>query len=610
MKKRIGPAFLIFLLAHLLTAAIYQQNESKVVSETISRFKSDSKNLSASLDILDHALSGIDNADEKSILHAKIAMADSRLAYKKLEYFMEYFFTTSSRIYNRAPKNEVEEPFLEWQAPAGFQYIEQMLFDTLPEDHRKDFRDQVRLLKLSSEDLPSLLYRFSGTEGQILESIRLQLIRIITLGVTGFDAPSLKTGIRESKVALETMQPTLLFYSKNKNRTTDSVAYFLEKSIHYLSLNTDFDTFNRMEFLTEHALPLQKHLGILIRSLNLEVNKSKILNYNAEHLFSRDAIHIHAVTGRKSAVSKDEIRLGKRLFFEKRLSGNGKRNCASCHNPDTYFSDSLVRSKGFRPNTVVRRNAPSLLYAGLQHNQFWDGRAKNLETQIGQVLKDPEEMHGNMPSILKKLNADKNYSAAFQMAFGKKKSGKIVEKDIYRAIASYIATLNPHNSPFDEYMAGNKKALTENQVAGFNLFMGKAQCGTCHFAPVFNGLVPPAYLLTEFEVLGTPGNDDLKKPITDLDRGRFALYPVSFYENAFKTPTVRNSSATAPYMHNGAFKTLENVIEFYNVGGGEGIGMDVKNQTLSSAHLNLTDTEKINLVAFLEALTDDISKLK
>ena len=140
--------------------------------------------------------------------------------------------------------------------------------------------------------------------------------------------------------------------------------------------------------------------------------------------------------------------------------------------------------------------------------------------------------------------------------------------------------------------------------------MGKAQCGTCHFAPLFNGLIPPFYNLTEVEVLGTTKTDNLEKPEADTDLGRFNIFPISFYEKAFKTPTVRNVSATGPYMHNGAFKTLEAVVEFYNKGGATGLGLPMSNQTLSAASLNLSKEEINDIVQFLHSLEDSVTILE
>jgi cytochrome c peroxidase len=249
------------------------------------------------------------------------------------------------------------------------------------------------------------------------------------------------------------------------------------------------------------------------------------------------------------------------------------------------------------------------LYAKYQHSQFWDGRAKTLEEQIAAVMKDPTEMNGTIETVLDKLNSDKTYRKSFQKAFSKNKKDKIKADELYQAIASYVGTLNPYNAAFDQYIQGNTRALTDDQIAGFNLFMGKAQCATCHFAPLFNGLIPPFYTLTEYEVLGTTKTDHLTRPENDNDEGRFNFLPTKYYKSAFKTPTVRNTAKTAPYMHNGAFQSLDTLMEFYNQGGGAGLGLTFPSQTLSAAKLNLTEKEKKDIIAFLNALTDDLSDL-
>ena len=597
----------------LIVAVTFPKKESIGASKSIALFKADSKVLAKTILQLGTALNNVDSSNQASISAAKTALSDSRLAYKKLEYFLEYFLATSSRIYNRAPKNEIEEPFMGYQAPAGFQYIEAMLYDDNPAVNKQEFKDQIRLMSLSAENLNSLVYQFEGTDAQILASIWLQLIRVMTLGITGFDAPSLKTGIHESKVCLESMRQILLPYFNHSGSKSDSVSFFLDQSVDYLAKNPDFDSFNRLEFLVKCALPLQKHLSKMIKALHLENSENNALNNDADHIFSPNAFDWQFFQGTQTAVSDMQIMLGKQLFFEPMLSGNNQKSCASCHNPANYFTDGLPKSIGFLANTTVKRNAPTLLYSGYQHNQFWDGRVKSLEQQIESVIKDSLEMNGDVATILEKLNSDGAYRKSFRKAFpGKefRKKYRIDEKQIYSAIAGYVRTLNPYNSAFDQYINGDKKALTDGQISGFNLFMGKAQCGTCHFAPLFNGLIPPQYVLTEFEILGTTKTDDLEKAEIDDDPGRYTFRPTPFFNKAFKTPTVRNSAVTGPYMHNGMFKSLETLIEFYNQGGGAGLGLNLQNQTLSAAKLNLNENEKTDIVSFLNSLTDTIDDQK
>ncbi|MCF0051965.1 cytochrome C peroxidase [Dyadobacter sp. LJ53] len=597
--------FTLLLFASLLMLANSAKRTpgSVGVELSIARFKADAQSYALSLEDLSAAIHNLHPNQPESINIVKTKLIYSRLAYKRIEYFLEHFFFTSSRIYNRPPKNEIEEPHLEYMEPAGMQYMEAILFDSITIESKKELVVQAGLLSHAANDLHALLYKFETNDKQILAAVRLELIRIIALGITGFDAPMLKSGIWESEVAMETIALTLKPYlDRNKH---DSVFHYLGNSIMFLRNNPEFDSFDRLKFLTHYALPLQKHLNVMIREMKLDSVPPGLLRYDAAHMFSPGALQAVDSTNNKELTAK-RVTLGKKLFFETRLSGNGSRSCASCHNPANYFTDGLPRSMGLNPHTSVRRNAPSLFYVASQQNQFWDGRAKTLEEQIETVMRDSLEMNAIPMQSMQNLLKDKEYKRLFKKAFPKKDKSKKAEQQIYSALAAFMRTLNPYNSDFDRYLAGDQKAMSDVQVSGFNLFMGKAQCGTCHFAPLFNGLIPPFYALTEFEVIGTTATDDLLNPKKDPDNGRMDVRATPYYEAAFKTPTVRNAAVTGPYMHNGAFTSLEKVIDFYDKGGGAGLGLDLPRQTLSPLPLNLTDQEKKDIIAFLHALTDKI----
>jgi len=180
------------------------------------------------------------------------------------------------------------------------------------------------------------------------------------------------------------------------------------------------------------------------------------------------------------------------------------------------------------------------------------------------------------------------------------------------ALGSYVRSLVFLNSRFDQYMRGNKAALTAEEVNGFNLFMGKAKCGTCHYMPLFNGNFPPRFVKTDAEVIGVPATAQAllrgrprgggKGAVIDADPGRFAIVPAESFRHAFKTPTVRNAARTGPYMHNGVFSTLEEVMDFYNKGGGAGLGIKIPNQTLPFDKLDLNENERREIIAFIRSL--------
>jgi cytochrome c peroxidase len=496
---------------------------------------------------------------------------------------------------------------MEYHEPIGLQVIENLLFEKKPGTKKAELLRQADVIRSSAKDINSLLFGFVGNEKQLLESVRLQLIRTITLGITGFDAPMIRSGIEEAAVSLESIQTVLQPFFDMGSYEADSVVTYLHSAIHMLRSSPGFNEFDRMKFLTLHALPLQRHLGGLIKKLNLELNTSDgILNYDAPDIFSPDAIDLHSFPSRVNHRNEQMVRLGEKLFFERRLSGNNKISCASCHAPEKHFTDALVTSIAFDGLSHVSRNAPSLLYSGFQHQQFWDGRAKTLEDQILTVINDPKEMNGKQ-ALMFLLQQPPDYLKLFEEAFPKTDGSLSITDKVAQSLAEFVRSLNPRNSRFDQYMTNGNPVLSPQEIHGFNLFMGKAQCATCHFAPLFNGLVPPLYNLSELEVLGTPKSDDFTRPQQDTDLGRFNVFPMDLLKKAFKTPTVRNVSATAPYMHNGSFATLQKVIEFYNKGGGSGLGLKVGNQTLSSIPLNLSKNEITDIISFLKTLEDSVT---
>jgi cytochrome c peroxidase len=605
---RFVSSFLISAFCIIVLISLRNPSSGSIGYEaTVAYYKLKSDEFAASTIRLQSSIANIRNNDSSSIRDARNALAVCRLNYKSIEFFLEYFFKSFAIFFNGPNKFEVEEPYMEWQSPIGLQVIETLLFQENVETVKEELLQQIDAVNSSASDLKALLYGFKADDKQLLESFRLELIRIYTLGITGFDAPSLKTGITESYVALTGVEHALRPFLKENTSHADSVSYYLNSSLKYLNKKADFNSFSRLEFLVQYGLPLQKQLSLLINEMHLIHNSTNnILNYEAENVFSPDAININAFPNAGVVPNSSLIELGKKLFFETALSGNNKTSCATCHNPEKHFSDGLSKSLAFNGHSNVSRNAPTLLYSGFQFQQFWEGRARDLEEQVATVMSSPQEMNSNYTTASKYLSIQKEYKNLFQQSFPTTKDSIITLATISQSIAAFVRTLNPRNSPFDKYMQGDKNALNESEQHGFNLFMGKAQCATCHFAPLFNGLVPPLYNLSELEILGTPKTDNFAKPESDTDRGRYNIFPIAFYEKAFKTPTVRNVSATAPYMHNGSFRSLDKVVEFYNKGGGKGLGLDVKNQTLSADSLHLTNTEIKDIVSFMQSLEDKI----
>jgi cytochrome c peroxidase len=249
----------------------------------------------------------------------------------------------------------------------------------------------------------------------------------------------------------------------------------------------------------------------------------------------------------------------------------------------------------------VKRNTPTLYYSGLQAALFYDLRSGTLEDQIDDVMRNTTEFNLTSDEAARRLVNDSVIRKLCRLSFS---SDTISSYHVRNAIASYVRTLNPFSSAFDQYMKGKDAAMSSEARNGFNLFAGKAKCATCHFIPLFNGSVPPFYSKHESEVIGVPSNPVWDKAKIDTDSGRYRLNKLDPFLYAFKTTGIRNVTETAPYMHNGVYNTLEEVVSFYQKGGGVGIGIGLGHQTLPFDTLILKQSEKNALIAFMESLTD------
>ena len=327
-----------------------------------------------------------------------------------------------------------------------------------------------------------------------------------------------------------------------------------------------------------------------------------MLRQDINTLFDENAFNVDAFApGAEFHMSDDKVRLGKRLFYDAALSGTGTRSCASCHNPKLAFTDGLTKQVNIHSaDRLLARNTPTLLDAALQSNYLYDMRALTLEDQVRDVLGSSDEMDGSLDTILRYVSTDECYRSLFHKAFEAEAKEDITEDQLLNALASYVRSLAKLNSRFDRYMRGDDRALSREEVDGFNLFMGKAKCATCHFVPLFNGITPPKYVQSEAEVLGVPLS--VQDSVVDTDLGYYGVVGIDSYKYAFKIPTVRHIKDTAPYMHNGIYRDLKEVMVFYNAGGGAGLGIHLPNQTLADTPLQLTEQEEEAIIAFMQSL--------
>jgi cytochrome c peroxidase len=320
-------------------------------------------------------------------------------------------------------------------------------------------------------------------------------------------------------------------------------------------------------------------------------------------------------------ITAAKVELGRKLFFDARLSADGKISCASCHDPKRAFTDGRKVAEGIG-GRLGTRNSPTLLNSMFSTGQFWDGRAGTLEEQAKMPLTNMDEMgNGSLDEVVTKVAAIPEYVRVFQQVFG----GPVTIDGFAKAVAAFERTLVSGDSPLDRYLAGDPNALSEPARNGLILFRAKARCGVCHvFNPNFaafatfpfftdgnyrntgvaanfsgfNGLARRAMAAARDESGEAPAA--LSKHERAGELGRFVTTGNTLDVGAFRTPSLRNVELTAPYFHDGSAATLDDVVRFYIKGGNENPNRDWQLEPVP-----LTENEQHDLVEFLKALTSD-----
>jgi cytochrome c peroxidase len=276
--------------------------------------------------------------------------------------------------------------------------------------------------------------------------------------------------------------------------------------------------------------------------------------------------------------------LGRMLFFDKILSGDKSIACASCHNPAFAYADTVAFSKGVN-GKFTARNSPSVMNMASREALFWDGRATTLEEQVLAPIQNPNEMNCAIAEVVYRLNHSKKYTQLFSEVFNQKPS----EQNLEIAIASFEKTLETSNTANDRWLNDQPDGLNEQQIRGRTVFFNKGKCIECHYTPDFTG--------DEFKNIG------LFDGATWNDSGRYAVTKNVSDIGKFKVPGLRNCSITAPYMHDGSFKTLAQVIDFYNEPD-KYIKATTPRDSLIASPLGMSKTEMLDLEAFLNGMTD------
>jgi cytochrome c peroxidase len=594
-RRTSAKPVLYMLLSLCLAVGLYAWMRSRPTpAETVkARFMQDINELDSTVSQLQRVIA-VPNSN--STIQA--AFRRARLAYKRVEFISAYYSPETTRALNGPNIPEVDDD-LRVNAPEGFQLLEEQLFPAFDPASRAEAVQTAAVIRSNVNRLRKISESNELTDSHVFDAMRLEVFRIITLGITGFDSPVAFHSLPEVVSALESLQYPLGVYG-----LAGQLDRAFTNAIDQLQRSPDFDQFDRLGFITDRANVLSSLLLDAQKSLNIPVfSESRLLSPSARTLTDTGVFNPdYFVNMDEQRSTPARIALGKMLFYDPILSGSIDRTCATCHQPDKAFTDGEHKSLAVGVSGKrISRNAPTLLNAAFQAVQFADSRVVFLEDQASDVIQNSQEMHGSLPKAVRALNQHTAYKVLFAESY---KEG-VTEHTLKNAVASYVRSLTSLDSRVDRYLrATNRREaatlLTAEEKQGFNLFMGKGKCATCHFFPLFNGTVPPAYQETESEVLGTPATADGKT--LDPDVGKFVMTGREPHRYAFKTPTVRNVAQTAPYMHNGVYRTLDEVVEFYNKGGGNGLGFGLENQTLPFDKLNLTTLEKRALVAFIEAL--------
>ncbi len=560
----------------------YQNSTPEIALET--HFKETIAKTILSLDSLE-----IDVEHEK-ITHYKKA----RSYFKILEPLLAFVDNENYKFLNQPNILKVEEEDatdIKVKTPYGFQVLEEQLYSDTP---AKVITKNITIIK-NRLQLISLNTHLNLKKYHVIWLLRDAIVRVGLTGITGFDSPVLEQSLEETKIVYKEIEYLLNSYKSNFNNQSIIQEWTDEFVRTQQNLTSNFEAFNRYNFIKNHT---HKQLELLVKMQNdwqVEFPFELALKNDVTSLFSKKTFNLNYFSDTNKALvnAKQKSALGKRLFNDVNLSESKTISCASCHQDNKAFTDGL---KHFKKQT---RNTPTLRYAALQKSFFYDGRSGSLEGQIVNVINNENEFHSDLKSITKAVNSNLTYVDSFNKLYG-----KVNDRVIRHAMATYIRSLTTFNSKFDRNINNLENTLTQSEINGFNLFNGKAKCATCHFAPVFNGTVPPNYKESELEAIGVPQDTTIGSGLSK-DLGRYYLFNTEERKHFFKTLTVRNASKTAPYMHNGVYTTLNQVMTFYNNGGGAGIDIDLEYQTLPVDSLNLNRKEIQDIIAFIKTLEDE-----
>lgn len=612
--RKVGVALALLFSSVLIISFV----PSSINAEYSSLYNKNINQISESLKQLKAIIisNKLDTVEKRKILES---IDNCRRNVKASDLWLRYFEPISYKLINGPLPIEWEtEVFEKFEKPykregSGLTLMSIYLDeDTIVKDSLLKMCDKA-LLGLEVFKADSITKQLNSPDAFYLSN-RLYLLNMAAIYTSGFECPNTDRVILELENML--VDTKLIYQAFNtsfpdKPLSNDYLTLY-EKTINFVkSQPHDYEKFDHFKFIKDFVNPLFRLNQLMIQEYKVvsKSNNDYSLNKQVTSIFSKQLYHAQNTRGVFNRVNDEEAiqeiaMLGKLLFYDPVLSGNNLRSCSSCHSATQYFTDTTVTSAlQYNRTDRLNRNTPSLINSNYNHLIMLDGFHLNLQNQAKAVMTNEVEMGGNKDDILKKVLSIEVYKSGFKKLLKYTPQEKeITMEHIASALTFYYGKFSNYYSPFDLAMNGKDK-LTEDVRKGFNVFMSKAQCATCHFVPQFNGVKPP-YVGSEFEVLGVPVDKNYTK--LSSDRGRYEVNPAKETKNAFRTGTIRNATKTKPYMHNGVFNTIEEVIDFYNTGGGAGHGLKVDNQTLSSDSLHLDKNEIKLLIKFIESLNEDI----
>jgi cytochrome c peroxidase len=610
---------IFFVIAAIILAVfcfsfnLEQKKEyNNLYSSSLGEFKAQQK-------ILLSLLKRSDISDKQDLAAIRDQIKISRLKLKGVDFWLRYFEPEAYRKINGPLPVEWEnEVFEKFEPPyrregAGLYLAEESLEDVMVPKKTLDSLIIRSIDAIQTFEADSITSQLDSYHHFFLAN-RLFLLNLGAIYTTGFECPDTSNIIPELQSMVKDVKEIYTTYDESfpVNPLSKEYLDLYNQTISFVARQPgEFTLFDNFSFIKNYVNPLFRMNQSFINKYAVVTKNFNdfTLNNDCNSIFDKSLYSPQNTKGIFSLIDDKEVlseirQTGKLLFYDPIISANNERSCASCHKPTEYFTDT-AQATAFQFDHVQRlpRNTPTLINVVFNHLIMLDGKHISLQDQAKDVMHSSSEMNNAEEDLVKKVMSCKEYKDAFKKFLKYTPEEKEVSiSHISSAITMYYADFSNYAAPFDDAI-NNKRPITPEVIKGFNLFMSKAQCATCHFPPIFNGVKPP-YIGSEFEVLGVPEDTGYQK--LSADKGRYTINPAPETMNAFRTGTVRNAAYTKPYMHNGVFQTLEQVIDLYDVGGGAGKKLQVSNQTLSSDSLKLSPTEKSELIAFIRSLDENI----